>query len=262
MTEPDTLSDLLNPVIAAMQRGHYLLYYQRIEALAADGAEPRPFQEILVRFLEEEARLLAPGSFFPMLAEQGLMSLLDCWVVRQVLKLQQIGIDSSPIWVPPRNSINLSQDSIVDPEFVKFVLGQIEKFNPSAETLCFEALEEVVLAQPDALLEMAAALAPRGCNFALGCFTGSVDGFDLLDRLPINFVKIDGGLVQKIANGPRERERVETIHQRCQDLGMRTVAELVETEAVLDVLVEIGIDYAQGFGISQPVPFLFTDLRS
>jgi EAL domain-containing protein (putative c-di-GMP-specific phosphodiesterase class I) len=261
MTFPETSNDSLQPLIDALRRGHYLLYCQRIEPLDPNSTEKRPFQEILIRFLEEETRLLPPGMFFPVLDDQGLMSLLDCWVVSQVLKLQQVGIDRAPGWNPPRNSINLSPDSVSDPDFIKFVVGQVDKWHPSADTLCFEVVENVAFAHSDSLLELAAALGPRGCNFALGGFNGSIEGLELLGRLPVNFVKIDGGLVQKIATGRTERARVENINRYCKDLGMHTVAELVETDAVLEALREIGVDYAQGFGISLPAPFLASDME-
>lgn len=262
MTQPDSLTDSLNPLIAALQRGHYLLYCQRIEPLDPVNSATRPFQEILIRFLEEEARLLSPGMFFAVLEDQGLMSLLDCWVVSQVLKLQQIGIDSAPHWLPPRNSINLSPDSVSDPDFVKFVVRQIDKWQPSEETLCFEVVEAVALENQAALFELVAALGPRGCSFALGGFNGSKEGLELLARLPANFVKIDGGLVQKIDTRSADRARVESIQRFAKDLGMETVAELVESEAVLAVLRDIGVDYAQGFGISLPAPFLSTEMQS
>jgi EAL domain-containing protein (putative c-di-GMP-specific phosphodiesterase class I) len=259
MSQIESGNEALNPLIAAMRRGHYLLFCQRIQPLDARIVEKRPFQEILIRYLQEEIGMLPPGSFFPALEEQGLMSLLDCWVVSQLLKLQQIGIDSAPGWPPPRNSINLSADSVRDPDFLKFVIGQVEKWRPSADTLCFEVIESVAFENSDELLELAAALAPRGCNFALGGFNGSVEGLELLSHLPVNFVKIDGNVVRNVASGRAERARVENINRYCKDQGMRTIAELVETEDVLQALREIGVDYAQGFGIALPAPFLAGD---
>ncbi len=84
--DPDWVQTV-SPLIAALRRGHYFLYCQNIHALHPIPNE-RPYQEILIRYLEEERRMLPPGMFLPVLQEQGLMSLLDCWVVNQVLKLQ------------------------------------------------------------------------------------------------------------------------------------------------------------------------------
>ncbi|MGA2548926.1 MAG: EAL domain-containing protein [Burkholderiaceae bacterium] len=257
MSIADDQNDTLNPLIGALRRGHYLLYCQNIRPLVPPtAANSRPYQEILIRFLEEETRLLPPGLFFPILQEQGLMPLLDCWVVSQVLKLQRGGLLGKPGWVAPRNSINLSEDSVIDPEFADFVTAQLAKWNPSPETLSFEILELVALTQTDALLELISALAPRGCNFGLGSFKGSPAEINLLSELPVSFVKIDGSLIRKLLVSQADQALVRQIHQRCRDLGIVTIAELVEDEDTLELLTLIGVDYAQGFLISQPVPFL------
>ena len=260
MSADEEPNDLLNPLIGALRRGHYLLYCQRIEPLTVNaGAAERPYQEVLIRFLEEETRLLPPGMFFPILQEQGLMPLLDCWVVSQVLKLAQAGTLGKAGWVAPRNSINLSEDSVLDPEFGDFVVAQLAKWNPSAGTLDFEILELVALSQTEALLELISALAPRGCNFGIGSFKGGADQMNLLKEVPISFVKIDGSLIRKILVSRADLQRVADINERCHALGIVTVAELVEDTEPLRLLTDMGVDYAQGFQISQPTPYLATD---
>jgi len=249
----------LNPVIGALQRGHYLLYCQHIVALKEgdeDAAKPRLFHEILVRLFEEERRLLPPGMFFPMLQEQGLLSLLDCWVVSQVLKLQHAALASRPGWLPPRNSVNLGEDSVLDPEFATFVANQLDKWKPATETICFEVLSTVVINEIDAFEELIAALAPRGCGFALGGCNGSAEEMELIDRLPLRFVKIDGSLVRKVLISPAHQARVAQIQKRCSARGIETIAEFVEDVETRNVLTSLGVDYAQGFGIAAPVPFL------
>ena len=256
MTKPEDWNESLNPLIGALRRGHYLLYCQTIKPINPDLCTGRPYQEILIRYLEEETRLLPPGMFFPILEEQGLMGLLDCWVVAQVLRLQEMGIRAKPGWVRPRSSINLAEDSVVDPEFSQFVVSQLEKWNPPADTLCFEILEPVAVAQPAALEDLASVLASRGCGFALGSFKGTAPGLALLAGLPISYVKIDGSLVRKILTHPAERAQVMRIHHRCHELRIMTVAELVEEPEVLEAVTDIGIDYVQGFGVELPAPFL------
>jgi EAL domain-containing protein (putative c-di-GMP-specific phosphodiesterase class I) len=256
MTKPEDWNESLNPLIGALRRGHYLLYCQTIKPINPALVNGRPYQEILIRYLEEDTRLLPPGMFFPILQEQGLMALLDCWVVAQVLRLQDLGMRAQSGWVRPRSSINVAEDSVLDPEFSQFVISQLEKWNPPADTLCFEVLEQVAVAQPVALEELASVLASRGCGFALGSFKGTGAGMDLLTGLPINYVKIDGTLVRKILTHPAKRAHVVRINQRCHELGIQTVAELVEEPEVLEAVAEIGIDHAQGFGVELPAPFL------
>jgi EAL domain-containing protein (putative c-di-GMP-specific phosphodiesterase class I) len=259
MAQNPAWNEDLNPVIGALQRGHYLLYCQHIVPLKEHAGEAPPtrlFHEILVRLFEEERRLLPPGMFFPMLQEQGLMSLLDCWVVSQVLKLQSSALTSRPGWNPPRNSINLGEDSVLDPEFATFVANQLDKWRPSAETICFEVLSAVVTDEIDAFEELVAALAPRGCGFALGGCSGSAEELELIDRLPLRFVKIDGSLVRKVLISPAHQARLVMIQKRCAARGIETIAEFVEDIETRAVLTSLGVDYAQGFGIAAPVPFL------
>ena len=255
MALPTTWNEELNPVIGALQRGHYLLYCQQIVPLG-EQAGVRAFNEILVRLFEEERHLLPPGMFFPMLQEQGLMSLLDCWVVSQVLKLQSAAISSRSGWQAPCNSINLSEDSVLDPEFATFVANQFDKWRPEADTTCFEVLSSVMLDEEEAFGELVAALAPRGCAFALGGCTGASEEMQLIDRLPLRYVKIDGSLVRKLLVSPTYQTRLAQINQHCHERGILTVAEFVEDGETRALLAAAGVDYAQGFGIAQPVPFL------
>jgi EAL domain-containing protein (putative c-di-GMP-specific phosphodiesterase class I) len=254
MNKSESWADNLNPVISALQRGHYLLYCQQIAPLA-ENLSKRPFNEILVRLFEEERRLLPPGMFFPMLQEQGLMSLLDCWVVSQVLKLQSSALLARPDWVAPCNSINLSEDSVGDPEFVDFVQAQLDKWDPPQGTIAFEILETIVTSREEESQKLMHSLLARGCTFGIGSFMGE-GGFELLSRLPIAFVKIDGSLVRKLLISPASQSRLVAINDYCHGRGIQTVAECVEDVETLAVLSDIGVDYVQGFGIAKPAPFL------
>lgn len=252
--DPDWIQTV-SPLIAALRRGHYFLYSQKIQALQPVTGE-RPYQEILIRYLEEERRMLPPGMFLPVLQEQGLMSLMDCWVVNQVLKLQEAGIAGRPGWRAPRNSVNLSEDSIVDPEFSDFVITQLKARNTAPDTLSFEVLESTAVANPVALQDLIAALQPVDCTFAIGSFSASPEGMKLIENLPVSFVKIDGSLTRRMMSNAAAKIPIRVLIERCRELGIRTIAEQVENNETLMAVTEIGIDFAQGFGISNPAPLL------
>lgn len=246
----------VSPLIAALRRGHYFLYSQKIQSLDPVTGE-RPYQEVLIRYLEEERRMLPPGMFLPVLQEQGLMSLLDCWVVNQVLKLQEAAIAANPGWTPPRNSINLSLDSLVDPEFSDFVITQLKARKVGPDTLSFEIAEDIAVEHAGELQSLIAELQPADCSFAITWFTGTEEGFRLIESLPISFVKIDGSLIIRLGLGnPDMLERVKAIQQRCKAAHIRTIAEQVEDEKLLTLVTDLGVNYAQGYGISMPAPFL------
>jgi EAL domain-containing protein (putative c-di-GMP-specific phosphodiesterase class I) len=105
-------------------------------------------------------------------------------------------------------------------------------------------------------LRLLSTLRERGCRFALDDFGGGLSSFAYLRNLPVDFLKIDGALVQEIAKDPVKRAMVESINQIGHVMGLRTIAEWVETKRVLDVLKEISVDYAQGFWFSQTQPLI------
>ncbi len=255
MTSSKTWDDAINPLIGALQRWHYMLYCQPIKALSPRPDE-RPYQEILVRFLEEERRLLPPGMFFPILREQGLLSLLDCWVVSQVLKLQQVSVTARPESKLYRNSINLADDTVKEPDFAQFVITQLEKWKPTADTLSFKIFAGAALEYERALNEMIAALSSRGCRFSIGSFSGSSDEMELLENLQIDAIRIDGNLVRKLLTSSSARSRIVAINDRSHELGIVTIAEQVENQETYEELSVIGIDYVQGYGVAEPVPFM------
>lgn len=250
--DPDWVQNV-SPLIAALRRGHYFLYSQRIHALQPSTGE-RPYQEVLIRYLEEERRMLPPGMFLPVLQEQGLMSLLDCWVVNQVLKLQEGAMAAKPQWAAPRNSINLSVDSVLDPEFSDFVITQLKTRKVGPDTLSFEVTEDIATANPTALQELMADLQPADCTFALSSYRGTPAGQSLIRNLPFSFVKIDGSLIFRLADDGTER--ISAIQSLCKSVGIRTIAEQVEDNTMLTTIAGLGIDFAQGYAIAMPAPFL------
>lgn len=251
--DPDWVKTV-SPLIAALRRGHYLLYAQRIEPLQPATNE-RPFQEVLIRYLEEERNMLPPGSFLPVLEEQGLMALLDCWVVNQVLKLQEAALANEPGMPGPRNSINLSETSLVDHEFPGFVISHLKQRKVGPDTLCFEVTETLATSRRAALQDLMNALQPVDCSFAISSFTAAHAGLSLIRNLPVSYVKIDGQLLRRLKSGIDKPERLRGIQTICKASGIRTIAEQVEDSDALRMVTDLGIDYAQGFVVAEPAPF-------
>jgi len=252
--DPDWVKTV-SPLIAALRRGHYLLYAQRIEPLQPTTSE-RPFQEVLIRYLEEERNMLPPGSFLPVLEEQGLMALLDCWVVNQVLKLQEAALAGQPGVAGARNSINLSETSLIDHEFPGFVTSHLKQRKVGPDTLCFEVTEALATTRRAALQDLMNALQPADCSFAISSFTASHAGMALLRTLPVSYVKIDGQLLRRVRAGVDKPDRLRGIQTICKASGIRTIAEQVEDGDALRLITDLGIDYAQGYAVAEPAPFL------
>lgn len=238
-------------LIKALRENDFVLYYQTIAPVAAPDNEPA-YQEILVRFREEEQKLLPPGAFFPILEEHKLMPLLDRWVVLQVLKWSRGKQATHPKWRGPRSSVNLSMDSVRDPVFGNYVLQRVQASGVPAEALSFEIPVSGARANVQFLAGLIPPLRSAGCSFALSGFLGDSVAFELAASLGIAVIKIDGSMVSSISRDAEALEQLAAVNRRCRKMGMRTVTERVEDAATLNLLRGVQVDYAQGFGIEHP----------
>jgi EAL domain-containing protein (putative c-di-GMP-specific phosphodiesterase class I) len=246
--ELDVASQIRERLIKDLKENNFVLFSQSIVPVDPAMREA-PYREILVRFKEEEQDLVAPGTFLPVLEEHGLTSLLDRWVVAQVLKW----IRDSQAVRGPRCSINLSRDTIRrDHSFGEFVVQGLHRTGVAPSALTFEIPLMEALAGAQSLARLIPPLRGAGCTFAISGFTGEEAVFELAATMGIAFAKIDGSLIYRIARDPLAKASVQAIHQRCHRLGMRTIGMQVESKETLDVLRSLHVDYAQGFGIDHP----------
>ena len=245
--------DLTDRLVAALRQDEFILYGQLIAPLARNENN-RPFQEILIRFQEEEALLLPPGSFFPVLEECGLMHYLDRWVVNRIARWVRHMLAIRPDWTVPRNSINLSTGTLSDLNFAEYTRRHLHGGELPEGTLSFEVTCDSALRHVGSLLGLMAQLKPVGCCFILARFDGGKEAFELLRRLAPEFVKLSPALVRSLDQGRAGLEQVDTIIRACQALGIKTIAEHVESDHTLAQLRGLGVNFGQGFGIQAPQP--------
>jgi len=235
----------------ALRDNQFLLFAQRILPLTPGLRE---CYEILLRLREEEDNLLPPGGFIPVAENYGMMEDIDCWVVRNLLGWFERRLRSEPGWQPPIFCVNLSLSSFGSFQFARFVRRELEGSRVPPDSLCFELNEIDAIAQPDSARAFVAALKPAGCRFTLDGFGSARVSFAHVKGLAIDFLKIDGHLTQHILRSRMQLAKVKAINTACQRFGMRTIGAFVETDETLAKLREIGVDYAQGFGIAPPGP--------
>ncbi|HXF65802.1 MAG TPA: EAL domain-containing protein [Burkholderiales bacterium] len=240
-------------LIAALEQDRFVLYGQRIAPVAAKD-DKRLYQEILVRFLDEEEKLLPPGTFLPILEGYKLMTVLDTWVVRRVMRWVRERAAARGGGLAPRCSINLAAETIENENFAKAVAGQIANGGVPAEALSFEVTEAEAAAHRAALALLVARLRPLGCTFALTGYTGAAIGPDELRSLGMSYVKIEGAIVRNLERNREDYARAGRLVELCRSVGLRTIGEMVEREEVLRKLAELGVDYAQGYAIARPAP--------
>jgi EAL domain-containing protein (putative c-di-GMP-specific phosphodiesterase class I) len=172
------------------------------------------------------------------------------WVARviELLRTRQRHGQSLPLL-----AVNLSGTSLNDASFVEFVLQSVGE--PAiAAALCFEITETAAVTSLVSARYLMSELKGRGCRFALDDFGTGVSSFVYLKSLPVDFLKIDGQFIKDITQDPVDRSMVEAIGKVGRALGIATIAECVESAAVLAELKRIGVDFAQGFHLAQPLP--------
>lgn len=237
---------------AAIENGAFQLFCQLISPLRNDAGEAEHY-EILVRLLEEEEGMMPPGAFFPLAEKYGLMPHLDRWVVQHVAK-----------WAahqPARDNgkesmffINVSGATLADPGFPEFLQLTLLEYGVPSSRFCFEIADAELAARSAFVAGFARRVREHGCRIAISGFGHDRVAFDLIRDFRVDYFKIDGSIVFSILRDPVSLAKITAIHSVAQKLGVKTIAELVEDEETIAKLKEIGIDYAQGFGISRPRP--------
>lgn len=231
----------------ALAGDDFLLFVQRIRPLKP-GIEP-DCCEILLRLREEEDNMLPPGGFFPVAEALGMLEDIDRWVLARAIAWRVGSANSAAAGFC---SINLSTDSICNPSFAGYARSRIAAAGFPARQVCFEITEADSLAHPVAARAFMSALKPLGCRFTMDNFGSVKVSFAHLKDLPVDFLKVDGSIVQNILKNPGDLARARAISLTCQRLGVGSIAGNVESPDVLAKLQEIGFDYAQGFGIALP----------
>ncbi len=243
-------SDPKARLVKALSGDDFLLFAQRIMALKP-RLQDQPFIEILLRLREEEDNMLPPGGFFPVAEALGMLEDIDRWVLRHTIAWCAKTTDDENA---PMCCLNLSTEALLNADFAAFVLTQIKQNDIPGTRLCFEITETDAIAHPEAARKFMRALKPRGCRFSLDNFGSVKVSFAHIKDLPIDYLKIDGSIIQNIITSAGDFARARAISLTCQKLGVRVIAQNVENKAVLEKLREIGFDYAQGFGIAHPGP--------
>jgi len=234
-----------------LELDRFVLFFQAIAPLAS--TEKNGYREILIRFKEEELNLQSPGMFLPLLEEEGLMPLLDRWIVARALKWIHEQDTRRGQGSAPRCSVNLAGDTLRDESaFAGYVLDEIRRSVGRAGALSFEILESDAIENHRSLTRLVPALRSAGCSFALSGHAGSTKAFELAKSLGFAFVKIDGRMLSGISGDPRALEALTAVNRRCREYGMRTVCMQVEDNDTLAVLRGIDVDFVQGFGIERP----------
>lgn len=231
----------------AIDENRLQLYFQKIKCL--NGDKTPEHWEVLLRLIDEQGDIVPPGAFLPSAERYGLMLNIDQWVLKRVLS------ELSKYENIPEVSVNLSGTSLVDARFLEYASGLVENNPCLAKKICFEITETAAIINFAAAQEFMRAMKRFGCLFALDDFGSGMSSFGYLKNLPVDYLKIDGVFVKDILDDEIDLFMVESINRIAQLMHMQTIAEFAENESIINKLTDIGVNYAQGYGVGFPVPF-------
>ncbi|MEO8346876.1 MAG: EAL domain-containing protein [Betaproteobacteria bacterium] len=236
----------------ALTAGRFCLYSQTIVPVDVGQKSTRMF-ELLVRMIDERGELVPPMAFIPAAERYNLMSQIDRWVTHTALTT--MATRRSNVREAETCIINLSGASIGDERFLDFIRAELTRSGAPKGSVCFEVTETAAIANLAKATRFISELKTLGCLFSLDDFGSGMSSFGYLKHLPVDFLKIDGSFVRDMLADPIDNAMVEAINQIGHVMGKRTIAEYVEHEGILERLREIGVDYAQGYGVAMPKPF-------
>lgn len=240
-------------ITKALEENRFCLYFQTIVAINPTATQETHY-EILLRLRDEEGNLIAPMAFIPADECYNLMPTIDCWVIKTLFKsLSLAQNDRKTIY-----AINLSGTTINDDQFISFLRGQFALYQVPPQSICFEITETVAIANLTKACQFIRELQRWGCRFALDDFGSAMSSFAYLKTLPVDYLKIDGGFIKNIIENSVDDAMVEAINHIGHVMGIKTIAEFVENDAILQRIKALGVDYAQGCGVGKPRPLVFT----
>lgn len=232
----------------ALEENRFELFRQTI--LPLQEVDTGAHYELLLRMRDENGGLVSPDLFISAAERYGITPNIDRWVIRNALRwLVSEADERSRLSMC---SINLSGQSLGDEKFLPFVIEQFQTSGIAPDKICFEITETAAIASYSQANRFINALKELGCKFALDDFGTGLSSFGYLKHFPVDFLKIDGSFVKEILHDPIDREMVRSINEIGHLTGKRTIAEFAENPEIIEMLRSMGIDYAQGYGVSEP----------
>jgi diguanylate cyclase (GGDEF)-like protein len=235
----------------ALAENRLFLEAQPIRPLALNSRQ-LPHYELLVRMRDDSGRAVPPGAFLPTVERYNLSVPYDRWVIAATLKWMHE--HETALARVARFFINLSRDSVVETGTGAYIRNALAEAGVDPQRIGFEVSEKVAIANLTQANHLFGELRRMGCSVSLDDFGSGVSSFAYLKALGADFLKIDGMFVGNISQDKVDYAMVRSITEIGHVMGKQVIAESVETDAVLEKLGEIGVDYAQGFGVGAPRP--------
>ena len=222
------------------------------QAIARIDQQPDVHFEVLIRLQDEEGNIWTPNLFLPVAERNYLMPKIDQWVVTNALKW--LSTQTIPDGTNYCMNINLSAASLGDQSFKQFLIKTAEQNKHLNPYICFELTESAAMLNSEETTALLMTLRTLGCRIALDDFGTGHSSLSQIRTLPLDYIKIDGQFISNIHNSELDQTVVKSVAEIAKVLNINTVAEYVDSDQTLQLLGELGIDYAQGYHISKPSP--------
>jgi diguanylate cyclase (GGDEF)-like protein len=236
----------MNKLRRALDDDLFELRYQPINDIATGLTT---HHEILLRLKAQGGKLVSPDAFLPAAVRFGLMSEIDNWMIRRAALAHAEHRDGNS---ELNFSVNLSANAFEHDDLAGYVASCLEEYNVPPENVIFEITESLAARHLDHVEKQISSLREMGCRLALDDFGTGYSSFSFLQRLQADYIKIDGSFVVNLVDNPVDQKMIRLIAEIGREAGMKTIAEYVQSAAVLEILGDLGVDLVQGYFIGRP----------
>jgi len=235
----------------ALKEDLFELYVQPIVS-ASGRVDTGPACEVLLRLCDDDAGMISPTDFMQAAERYHLMPNVDRWVLQTAFA----AIGSGSLRLPDQRScaINLSGQTLGDPQFLDFVVDCLDRTGVAPARVCFEITESAVMSNLSHAARFIAVLHGMGCQFALDDFGGGMGSFAQLKQLSLDYLKIDGSFVRDLGTDEVNQAMLSAMIDLARTMDIRVIAEQVEDEAAYSRLRSLGVDFVQGYVVGRPKP--------
>jgi diguanylate cyclase (GGDEF)-like protein len=240
---------------AAIEKNQFVLYTRETHP-TQPGQDNKTTHEILLRMIDHDGQLVMPSQFIKIAERHHIMPSIDEWVLHELLIKQGNAFQQRPNIAI---SINLSHQSIHTPSFHEKLKHWLETTPINTANIGFELTERALQENMEITLEFLKLIEDAGCFVSLDDFGSGLSSFTYLKNFPMKFVKIDSQFIRMLADSDADRIIVESINTLAHRLEAKTIAEYVDTPAILNIVKAMKIDYMQGNALSheQPLQTIF-----
>ncbi|MBI5468964.1 MAG: EAL domain-containing protein, partial [Deltaproteobacteria bacterium] len=235
-------------ILKALKEDRFEPWYQPILDLKDSTVK---HYEVLARMRDRDGKVILPGPFIDIAERFGLVSHIARVITEKALLLQA---EMKGRGYPLTFCINVSGKELGDKEFLYYLQSKIYETGADPESVIFEITETASVHDLDRAMAFINALKSMGCRISLDDFGIGFTSFLYLKEMNVDFIKIAGSFIKNLRQNVNDQLFVKAIGDVAGGMGIKTIAEFVESTELLPVLKGYGVDYAQGYAIGRLAP--------